>query len=95
VSIAVIVATAALAGLALVIILFIRRQHNQVTDVDLEYETEANAIDLNESDSAGDRGDNWTADAFDLAIESAFCPHTQETPETNDSLFLSDCDEIF
>jgi hypothetical protein len=95
VSIAVVAATAVLAGLALVIILFVRRQHNHATDVELEDETEANAIDLNQRDCVGDRDDDRTADEFNLAIESAFCPHTQVMPETNGPLFLSDCDEIF
>jgi hypothetical protein len=91
-------ATASVAGLACLAALtlfFVKRRKNQDVDIGMEYETEAHAVDLSASDAMDENDDEWDANVFDLAIESAFGQPSQVAYHTSDQMFSSDCDEIF
>jgi hypothetical protein len=90
-------AAAGLGLLALMAIFFMKRRGRQFMSGDVaHYETEAQAIELTESDSEND-GDDWDADNFDRAIESAFEANielTQIESNASDGLFMSAYDEL-
>jgi hypothetical protein len=78
--------------LTALIILYIRRKHqNAQSEQEMAYETEAKAMDLTENDSDDLSHDESSIDDFDRAIESAF----RGKAPNSDELFPSDCDEIF
>jgi hypothetical protein len=93
-------AVAGLGLLAVLAIFFMKRRREQFMSGDaLPYETEGQSIEFTESDCEGDGdGDDWDADNFDRAIESAFEGNvdlTQIESNASDGLFMSGYDEVF
>jgi hypothetical protein len=87
-----------LALIPLSLFLIRRRGKRDASEDALGYETEANAMDVSDSDTSQD--DDWSIDEFDRAVECAFdggpsAYVTNIAPTTGDQLFPSDCDEIF
>jgi hypothetical protein len=75
-----------------------RRGNREASEEALDYETEANAMDVSDGDTSQD--DDWVMDEFDYAVECAFnggpsAYVTNIAPTTGNQLFPSDCDEIF
>jgi hypothetical protein len=84
-----------------VLILMIVKRYKRNQDIDpmVEYETEAQAIDIEDSESEEDAEDEWDIEEIDNAIDSVF-DRTRELKTDNDGdgdeeLFTSGCDEIF
>jgi hypothetical protein len=80
---------------ALIIFVIKRRTKHQVTDCVLEYETDAQEVDLGERSGHLDQEDEWDDNRFDNTVESAFNLPVQDLNDFSDHLFLPDANELF
>jgi hypothetical protein len=84
---------------AVLVIVFLVKRHKRedLTDLGLDYETEAqaNVINLQECESDDGHDGEWDIHDFERALESEFDQPTQEGCSFSDQIFPSDCDELF
>jgi hypothetical protein len=83
----------------LLIGVFLMRKHRRFAENngDAMYETEANAIELSDSESESSQ-EEWDVEDFDRAMQSVFHPESAKAEvqaDIADDLFPSDCDEMF